>query len=111
MEGIFGIIGIIAGGYCLYAWWKMGRTGEVPTSIFLAKGEDIGTCKDREGFAKAVSTKLLILGITVFLYGVCDLCQTYVTPLGIAFPIAFILLFAVLIWFAVTTKKIKDKFF
>ena len=111
MEGIFGVIGIIAGVYCLYAWWRMGRTGEIPQSIFLAKGEDMRACKDREGFTKAVSAKLLILGIVVLLYGLCDLYQTYVKSLGVVFMIVLIVFFAVLVWFAVSTRKIKERYF
>lgn len=48
MEGIFGIIGIGAGLYSLYAWFQLKFKGIINTSILVPKDTNIKKCKDKE---------------------------------------------------------------
>ena len=50
MEGIFGIIGIGAGLYSLYAWFQLKFKGIINTSILVPKDTNIKKCKDKEAY-------------------------------------------------------------
>ena len=53
MEGIFGIIGIGAGLYSLYAWFQLKFKGIINTSILVPKDTNIKKCKDKEAYRAA----------------------------------------------------------
>ena len=48
MEGIFGIIGIGAGLYSLYAWFQLKFKGIINTSILVPKDTNIKKCRIRK---------------------------------------------------------------
>ena len=52
MEGIFGIIGIGAGLYSLYAWFQLKFKGIINTSILVPKDTNIKKCKDKEAYSR-----------------------------------------------------------
>ena len=78
MEGIFGIIGIGAGLYSLYAWFQLKFKGIINTSILVPKDTNIKKCKDKEAYRAAAGPKLLVLAVVLILYGAEDLYNTYV---------------------------------
>ena len=82
MEGIFGIIGIGAGLYSLYAWFQLKFKGIINTSILVPKDTNIKKCKDKEAFRAAAGPKLLVLAVVLILYGAEDLYNTYVQSTG-----------------------------
>jgi len=55
MEGIFGIIGIGAGLYSLYAWFQLKFKGIINTSILVPKDTNIKKCKDKEAYRTEAS--------------------------------------------------------
>ncbi len=57
MEGIFGIIGIGAGLYSLYAWFQLKFKGIINTSILVPKDTNIKKCKDKEAYRAAAGPK------------------------------------------------------
>ena len=57
MEGIFGIIGIGAGLYSLYAWFQLKFKGIINTSILVPKDTNIKKCKDKEAYRAAAGTE------------------------------------------------------
>ena len=69
MEGIFGIIGIGAGLYSLYAWFQLKFKGIINTSILVPKDTNIKKCKDKEAYRAAAGPKLLVLAVVLILYG------------------------------------------
>ena len=106
MEGIFGIIGIGAGLYSLYAWFQLKFKGIINTSILVPKDTNIKKCKDKEAYRAAAGPKLLVLAVVLILYGAEDLYNTYVQSTGKLFWVILVLVLAVLVWFAWTVKKI-----
>ena len=48
MEGIFGIIGIGAGLYSLYAWFQLKFKGIINTSILVPKDTNIKKCTGQQ---------------------------------------------------------------
>lgn len=111
MGGIFGILGVACGVYILYALFKLKKTGEITGSILLPKDVDPKKCKDKEAYIKAVTPKMAALGIVTLIYGLADLCNTYVRPIGNFFWAVLIAVFAVLIWFATSVSKLNKTYF
>ena len=105
MEGIFGIIGIGAGLYSLYAWFQLKFKGIINTSILVPKDTNIKKCKDKEAYRAAAGPKLLVLAVVLILYGAEDLYNTYVQSTGKLFWVMLVLVLAVLVWFAWTVKR------
>lgn len=111
MEGIFGIIGIGAGLYSMYAWFQLKFKGIINTSILVPKDTNIKKCKDKEAYRAAAGPKLLVLAVVLILYGAEDLYNTYVQSTGKLFWVMLVLVLAVLVWFAWTVKKLNAKYF
>ena len=86
MEGIFGIIGIGAGLYSLYAWFQLKFKGIINTSILVPKDTNIKKCKDKEAYRAAAGPKLLALAVVLILYGAEDLCDTFKTHTENLYP-------------------------
>ena len=61
MEGIFGIIGIGAGLYSLYAWFQLKFKGIINTSILVPKDTNIKKCKDKEAYRQQRDRSFLCL--------------------------------------------------
>lgn len=107
MGGIFGFIGIASGAYVLYAWYQMKTMKEINRTILLPKTVDPKKCKDKEAYMKEASPKMLVLAAAAIVYGVTDTMKVTGVPLWTA----LLILFAVLIWFGVSTAKMNKKYF
>lgn len=111
MENLFAVIGIGAGAYCLYAYVMMSKKKEINQNILLPKGVDARKCKDRDGYIKAVSLPLLVLGIVLLLYGGMEVLNAYVFDIGSWLFLGIGVVFVVLIWFAMAVKKANRTYF
>ena len=108
---ILDVIFVGAGIYVLYAWVMMKTKGEIITSILMSKDVELRKCKDLEGYKAYIAPRMLVFGIAAILYGAAGLVNTYVTPLPGAVYVAVMALFlAVLIWYAMATRKGVQKF-
>lgn len=111
IEGIFGIIGIGAGLYSLYAWFQLKYKGIINNSLLVPKGGNANKCKDKAAYAAEAGPKLLVLAIVLVLYGAEDLYNTYVQSTGVLFWVMLVLVLAVLVWFGWASKKLNAKYF
>ncbi|QDW73696.1 hypothetical protein FND36_06395 [Lachnospiraceae bacterium KGMB03038] len=111
MEGLFGIVGVGCGLYCLYGYYLLKFKGEISTSILLPKDVNPKKCKDFKGYCKEVQWPLLILGIIATLYGAVDLYNVYIGGADQLFLIMMILLFAALVIYVIMIRKINQKYF
>lgn len=111
MEGIFGIIGVGAGLYSLYAWFQLKFKGVINTSLLVPKDMNVSKCKDKAAYAAEAGPKLLILGIIFLLYGAEDLYNTYVQSTGVLFWVMLVLVLVALVWFTWACKKLNKKYF
>lgn len=115
MEGldfIWGIIGIACGGYCIAAWYRMTKKGEICKTILLPQDISLKKCKDLDGYRKEAAPKLLVLGIFVCLFGIFDLAITML-DLRTAAAVwgSMALLIIVLVWFWKTASSLRKKYF
>lgn len=111
MGGIFGILGVGCGIYIFYALYKLKTNGDITSSILLPKDVNPKSCKDKEGYIKAVTPKMAILGASTILYGLMDLCESFVMSTGYFFWIVLVLVLAVLVWFSVTISRLNKTYF
>ena len=108
---VLDVIFVGAGIYVLYAWVMMKTKGEIITSILMSKDVELRKCKDLEGYKAYIAPRMLVFGIGAILYGAAGLVNTYVTPLpGAVYGAVMALFLAVLIWYAIATRKGVQKF-
>ena len=112
LDGIFGLIGVGCGLYCLYGYYMLKFRGEIVESLFLPKNTNMKKCKDFQGYSSKAQVPALLLGIIVLVYGAVDLYNTYVKGVAAGLLIVMIVLvFAGIIFFSVRMKKINKKYF
>ena len=114
MNSIWGFIGIIVfacGIYAIYSYIKMKKDGEINASILLGKDYTYKTCKDKDGYIKKVGPALLVFGLTALIYGILDMIHCYVYSMAVVDTVGMIIFFVVLVWFAVYTARLRNKYF
>ncbi len=114
MNSVWGFIGIIVfacGIYAVYSYIKMKKDGEINASILLGKDSMYKTCKDKEGYIKKAGPALLAFGLVALIYGILDIIHCYVYPMAVADTAGMIVFFVVLVWFAVYTARLRNKYF
>lgn len=114
MDNIWSLMDIIfvgAGLYMFYAWLLMKKTGEIKTSMLLGKEVDIRKCKDLEGYKRFIAPKMVAFGFASLIYGAFGLVNAYVVPLPMpVYWAVMALFFAVLVWFAMQSRKSVEMF-
>ena len=118
MEAIMGFISLIilgAGFFSLHAWYNMQFNGVISESLFLGKQYDGKKIRDKETFIKKASPILLVFAVMLTICGVISSLRHYVLPeselLMDIDPLANIIVFIVLVCFAVYTTKLKKLYF
>ena len=111
MEGVFGVIGLGLGLYCLYGCYMLRFKHEINRTILLPKNVNIKKCKDLDGYCKEALPPRLILGIAATLYGASDLYNTYIGEAKTVFYVFMTITIVALVIYAVMIKKINNKYF
>lgn len=111
LDGIFGIIGVCCGLYCLYGFYMLRFKSEIVQSLFLPKDANVKKCSDLKGYCSEAQIPALVLGIVVLVYGAADLCNTYVREVTGVVAVMIVLVFVSLIFFSLRIKKINKKYF
>lgn len=112
LDGIFGLIGVGCGLYCLYGYYMLRFKGEIIQTLFLPKNTNMKKCRDFKGYSSEAQLPALVLGIIVLAYGAVDLYNTYVHGVTAELLVVMIILvFAALIFFSLKIKKINKKYF
>lgn len=111
LDGIFGLIGVGCGLYCLYGYYMLKFKGEIVQSLFLPKDANIKKCRDFKAYSSEAQIPALILGVVVLLYGVADLYNTYVHRVESVLIVMIVLVFVSLVFFSIRIKKINKKYF
>lgn len=110
LDSVFGIIGIVGGLYCFYAYYTMKQTGVI-NKTFMSKDMENQQCKDTKAYIKEAGPVILILGIGALLYGAAELVNLYLYPLGMGQMIAIALFFVLIIWVAFKLNALRKKYF
>lgn len=114
MDSVWGFVGIIVfacGIYALYSYIQMKNKGEINASLLLGKDYIYKTCKNKEEYIRKAGPALLVFGLVATIYGAVDVIHCYVYPMAVLDVAGMIIFFIVLVWFAVYTAKLKNKYF
>ncbi len=113
MSSMFSLIDLLivgCGVYVLYVYYCLKFKGEIKEALLLPKGISAGRCKDKEGYIREMSNKVLIFGIVVLACGILCIMEDEYRMLG-RFYLLVMLVFAVTtVWFAVQGKKAVKKY-
>lgn len=111
MFALMDIIVLGCGAYILYAYYLLMAKNEIKQGVLVPQKTDVKKCRDMEGYKKFIGPKLLLFGISACISGGLGLYQDYVAPVNTYLYFGlFVLFFAVMIWFLVSTKKAEKLF-
>lgn len=108
---IISFIILAAGIYSFYEYFKMRSGGKLSENLLLGKTTSENSCKDKEAFRAKALPAVLVLSITTTIYGIIDVINYTVRPMGIADTILMIVFLVVLVWFMYYTGKLKREYF
>lgn len=111
MTSWVGILVFGCGVYSLYAAYQLKVKGIVDTNLLLTKDMAHKKCKDIEGYKKEMFPVLLIFAMLTTMCGVIDMINSFVVDILILYLVGMGLFLASFIWFAVTAKKLREKYY
>ena len=99
------------GVYILYAYYLLVVKNEIKQGVLVPQKTDTKKCKYFEGYKKFMAPKVLIFGISACASGGLGLFQDYVAPVNAYLYVGlFVVFFAVMVWFLMSTKKAEKLF-
>lgn len=111
ISGLFGILAVAYGAYCIYAYYMVKVKGEIVVSLLLPKDTDVRKCKDIKGYCNEVQVPLLVLAIITFIYGAVDLYSAFVREIRTVGLIMVAIVLVALVFYSLYLKKINKKYF
>ncbi|MCM1252889.1 MAG: hypothetical protein NC321_08705 [Clostridium sp.] len=81
---VMDFIYIFTGAYLAYAGIVMKTQGRIIENVVFGKGANENSIRDKEGFMKYLSGRLVIIGIVIILTGIAGLISDYLGSNGIA---------------------------
>ena len=111
MFALMDLIVLGCGVYILYAYYLLVVKNEIKQGVLVPQKTDTKKCKDFEGYKKFMAPKVLIFGISACASGGLGLFQDYVAPVNAYLYVGlFVVFFAVMVWFLMSTKKAEKLF-
>ncbi len=105
---IFDVVIFAYGIYTIYSAINMKRTQQL--SSFFTGGNTMVHIRDIRGYISAIYSKTIVMGAVAALFGIVGFINDYLTPLPILMKALVLLFLTVLVWFAVTVNRAKNKF-
>lgn len=113
-QSMFSLMDILITGcglYLFYCWYLLKFRGEIKKGVLLPD-RSTETCRDLEGYRKAIGGKLLAFAAVSLLAGLMGLYSDYVKPINTYLYLSLMAVFlAVLIWFTRAAKKAEKEYF
>lgn len=105
---IFDIVIAGFGVYMIGAALKMKKTGEISSAVIAP--EELGKCRDKQGFIDFLYWKEALFGGLVVLVGVLGFINEQVVSLGSINVVEMLVFLAAFIWFQSEMRKAREKF-
>ncbi len=108
MDNMYSLIDILfvgAGIYFAFVLYKMLHDDELNKSVLLGQDMEDKKFRDRPGYIRYMTPRLLALALVTTLYGIDGLVDEYVIELGIVNTLAMIVFAAVLVWYVLAMRK------
>lgn len=96
--------------YILYIYYLMKFRGEFREGMLLPKGIRPDQCKDREGYIREMSGKVLFYGVVVLLCGIAGYLEDEFLLLGNAYLLVLVGFVACTVWFAIKSRNAIKKY-
>lgn len=106
-----GILVFGGGIYCLYSCIMMKVKGVINENLLLNKESRFKKCKNKDAYIKELFPSFLTFSILTTACGAIDMINTFLVDIYIAYVISLVLFIAGFIWFMVTSKKCKDRYY
>ena len=111
MFGFMDIIVMVCGVYAIYSWYMLVYKHEIKKTFLIGGDTQPEQCKDVEGFAAYMGTKLLVLAAGMLIFGGLSAYNSYVGDVGFIIWIGLVGFLAIIVWYCVYLKKADAKFF
>jgi hypothetical protein len=111
MFGFMDIIVLGCGIYGIYSWYMLVKKHVIKKAFLLGGNLQPEQCKDVEGFAKSVGTKLLIASFAMIAMSGVSLFNDRVKSIETVYWIAMVAFLALLIWYCFALRKANIEFF
>ncbi len=111
MGVIFGVLALIAGMNCFTCYAALVKKGEIKAGILLPKDMEKKNCRDVAGYTREIAYALLQMSVFVTLYGIAEIVNAYIFPIGIFLFVSLVMMGVSVVWFAIRTKKVNKKYF
>lgn len=109
--GFIDLIVIACGLYGVYSWYLLVYKHEIKKTLLIGGNTNPQDCKDIEGFAAFMGTKLLILSAVMIIFGGISAYSSYVEFLGTIVWVGMAIFLVIIIWYCVQLRKAEQKFF
>lgn len=93
------------GVYVLYAFYLMKTKGEIKENVLLSRDISVSKCKDKAGYIKYMTPRLLVFGIVLLIIGIVSLIGDYFKIWGMGSLIILAIGLIVMVWFVMITRK------
>ena len=109
--GFIDVIVAVVGVYGFYSWYMLVKKHEIKKTLLIGGDNNPAKCKDIEGFAGFMGTKLLILSAAMVVFGGLSAYSSYVQSVGNIIWVGLAIFLAVVIWYCVQLRKASELYF
>lgn len=111
---MFGALDMIVFGcglYACYSWYMLTKKQQIVKTFLVAADTNPEHCSDMKGFTAFMGNKILILALTMLVYGGISLYSDYVRDLGKIIWALIAAFLAVVVWYCVQLRKADALYF
>lgn len=105
---LFDVMILFYGVYTIYSSIKMKRTQEL--SNWLVGAETAAAIRDAKGYIDFIYKRTIIMGVMALIFGAVSLVNDSVMPIAHVMQVMVVLFLAVCVWFYLTVRKAKEKY-
>ena len=109
--GFIDVIVAVVGVYGYYSWYMLVKKHEIKKTLLVGGDSNPAKCKDIEGFASFMGTKLLILSTAMVIFGGISAYSSYVQNIGNIIWVGLVIFLAIVIWYCVQLRKADQLYF
>lgn len=111
---MFGIMDLVVTGcgiYGIYSWYMLVKKLVIKKAFLIGGTNQPDDCRDIQGFADFMGTKLMILSIAMIVFGAVSAVNDYIQSVGIIIWILMAIFLIAIIWYCVQLRKADEMFF
>lgn len=111
MFGFMDLVVMACGIYGIYSWYMLVKKLEIKKAFLIGGTNQPADCSDVQGFADFMGSKLLILSLTMIIFGGISAINDYIQSVGVIIWIFMAAFFGTIVWYCLQLRKADRKFF